>query len=162
MIESKRALSLTLLASCKKQKQQTKKQQQKTTTTIGQNRHFFKRTIMLVGQRWPWYNRNGWLGVKHQVTYLLIGQRVLLNFLLLCFDLFSRNGSSHLCFRVVVVFGRKKMNNSKLIAGPGHNSFRRIKPYYISKTRSLGKIKIVGSFRGTVKPPMKEHTYLKK
>ena len=19
----------------------------------------------------PWYNRNGWLGVKHQVTYLL-------------------------------------------------------------------------------------------
>ena len=20
----------------------------------------------------PWYNRNGWLGVKHQVTYLLI------------------------------------------------------------------------------------------
>ena len=20
----------------------------------------------------PWYNRNGWLGVKHQVTYLLV------------------------------------------------------------------------------------------
>ena len=22
-------------------------------------------------ETWPWYNRNGWLGIKHQVTYLL-------------------------------------------------------------------------------------------
>ena len=27
--------------------------------------------VNILSERLPWYNRNGWLGIKHQVTYLL-------------------------------------------------------------------------------------------